>query len=506
MLHFKIFVRLLSGLIMGGALLLVTSCAGRVSPDEVRPDHPSIFPDYVGVTIPVGIAPLNFRMDSLTSGVEVEVVSSGGETLLVKGTDHIVFPETDWRDMVEQSTGDSLMLTVTALKDGRWVQYAPFAVHVSAHPIDATLVYRLIAPGYEVYSQMGIYQRQLASFKQTALVENTLVPGSCVNCHSFRQTAPGQMSLHMRGEIGGTIVKNGVEMQFLNTKTEQTLGNCVYPYWHPGGDYIAYSVNKTQQAFHIQQTKRVEVFDHASDVVVYHLPSNQLVSCDALRNDSVFETFPAFSPDGKWLYYCTAAVQPIPEGLKEIRYNLCRIAFDVQSGTFGQAADTLVDAVAKGKSVSFPRPSYDGRYLMYTLSDYGNFSIWHREADLWMLDLQTGQSRALTELNSDEVESYHSWSSNSRWVVFSSRRIDGLYTRLYLSCMDESGQFSKPFLLPQRHPGQNDALLFSYNVPEFVNGAVQMSPSEVEHLVKGAKTNVGYRNETSGVDLNIESE
>lgn len=88
-----------------------------------------------------------------------------------------------------------------------------------------------------------------------------------------------------------------------------------------------------------------------------------------------------------------------------------------------------------GKSVSFSRPSYDGKYLMFTMSDYGNFSIWHKEADLWLVDLNTGISRSLTEVNSNDVESYHNWSSNSRWFVFSSRRIDGLIPVLLLQLM-----------------------------------------------------------------------
>lgn len=134
----------------------------------------------------------------------------------------------------------------------------------------------------------------------------------------------------------------------------------------------------------------------------------------------------------------------MPEDYKKVRYSLCSIDFDSSRGTFGNKIDTLVSASSLGKSVSFPRPSYDGKYIMYTLSDYGNFSIWHREADLWLLDLKSGESRNITEVNSPETESYHNWSSNSHWFVFSSRRDDGLYTRLYLASIDDNGNVSKP--------------------------------------------------------------
>lgn len=93
-------------------------------------------------------------------------------------------------------------------------------------------------------------------------------------------------------------------------------------------------------------------------------------------------------------------------------------------------------------------PAYrpTGKFLMFTLSAYGNFSIWHKDADLYLAHLHTNQIRPLSALNSNDVESYHSWSSNSHWVVFSSRRTDGLYTRPFIAYIDEEGKAHKPFL------------------------------------------------------------
>ena len=168
-------------------------------------------------------------------------------------------------------------------------------LYISQVPVNDYLVYRLIAPGYEVYSKMGIYQRDLTSFRQTSLLENTLVPGNCMNCHSFSRNRPENMSLHIRGALGGTIMKTGDEIEMLNTKTEETQGNCVYPYWHPSGAYVVYSVNQTIQAFHAIRDHRVEVIDLASDIVVYHPESKQLLTSDLLQTDA-FETFPPFLP------------------------------------------------------------------------------------------------------------------------------------------------------------------------------------------------------------------
>ena len=146
--------------------------------------------------------------------------------------------------------------------------------------------------------------------------------------------------------------------------------------------------------------------------------------------------------------------------------------------------DTLYKAREAGRSVKFPRVSPDGKRLLYTVSDYGNFSIWHKDADLHMLDLSTGAIDSLPEVNSPDVESYHSWSGNSRWFVFSSRRDDGLFTRPYLVHVDERGQCGKPFLLPQASPDYYECSLFSFNVPEFIHTPVIISK---ERLVEASR-------------------
>ena len=279
------------------------------------------------------------------------------------------------------------------------------------------------------------------------------------------------MSLHIRGPHGATLLRKDYgSVTAYNTKTPETLGLCVYPYWHPSGRYIAYSTNTTRQLFHSAHRNRIEVFDEASDLQVYDVEKNELLLSSLLKQDSVYETYPVFSADGRSLYFCAA--RALSEGslqLDSISYNLYRIDFDPATGTFGNRIDVIVDAAAMHKSVSFPRPSYDGRFLCYTLSDYGQFSIWHHEADLYLLDLATGESRPMTEANSDDTESFHNWSTNSRWLVLSSRRDDGLYTRPYFCHVDASGQVSKAFMLPQRNPRRFYCDRFlSFNVPDFI--------------------------------------
>ena len=474
-------------------LLALSACNGKVVPTEVLKEKPTLFPDYVGVTIPATIAPLNFMVVAEYTAIDAIIEGRNKEVIHLQDAKEICIPINKWAKILSDSKGDSLRITVSIKQHGKWKQFAPFPMYVSEVPIDYGLVYRLIAPGYEVYSKMGIYQRNLSNFDQSPIIENTLIPGSCVNCHSFRQSKPKDMSFHIRGKKGGTVLLTDGKMSLLNTKTDKTISNFVYPFWHPSGNYIAYSVNNTHQVFHEAQGKRVEVGDSNSDVVVYDIKNNQAISCKLLMQDSIFETFPSFSADGRTLYFCSARHKKMPAEFNEVRYNLCSISFNRDNGTFGDRIDTVFNAAALHKSVTFPRSSPDGKYIMFTLIDYGNFSIWHKEADLYLLDLKTGNSRRIDEVNSDDTESYHSWSSNSRWFVFSSRRLDGLYTRPFIASMDENGKAGKPFLLPQKDLEYYDRLLFSFNIPEFINGKVDVNISELEKLLESPIKKVTFK-------------
>ena len=468
--------------------LLLAACTEAVSDAKQENALPRIYPDYLGVTIPVNIAPLNFGMtDEKALLVDAVVSDRHGHNLHSQGKESVDFDLDDWHTLLDQNRGDSLSVTVSAKYDDGWHTYSPFSIYISPDSIDYGICYRLIEPGYEVWSKMGIYERDLSSFDERALIENTQFEG-CVNCHSFNRGNPADMSLHIRGPHGATLLRHSLtnnQFTAYNTKTDQTLGLCVYPYWHPSGRYIAYSTNNTRQVFHTAHQNRVEVFDTASDLQVYDVEKNELLLSPLLKQDSVYETFPVFSADGRSLYFCAA--RALPEGsheLDSIRYNLCRIDFDPATGNYGNRIDTIINAEVQHHSVSFPRPSYDGRFLCYTLSDYGQFSIWHHEADLYLLDLSTGESHPMMGANSDDTESFHNWSTNSRWLVLSSRRDDGLFTRPYFCHVDANGRVSKAFMLPQRNPRRfYRERFFSFNVPDFIIAPTHFDDRQATRLI-----------------------
>ena len=457
--------------------ILWVACTHSVTePQSATPLNrlPDIFPDYVDVTIPPQIAPLRFMLRHAPEEAIV-CISHEKEKMVCQasGKEGFLMDEKQWNHLVQSAIGKALEIKVYEQKEGVWQVYDSFHWYVSGDSIDPYLVYRLIEPGYELWNQMGIYQRRLTDFKESPIITNDLTGHNCMNCHSFPNQNPQQMTLHMRGPRGGTYLFQSGQITKLSGKINEQIPSLVYPSWHPSGDFVAFSTNQTRQAFHMNDRNRIEVFDYTSDLLVYDVQRNEVITTPQLFSDQAFETFPHFSPDGKTLYFCTAEAQKMPEDFQKVRYNLCSISFNPETRTFGNQVDTLFNGKQVAKSVSFPRVSPDGKFLVFTLSDYGNFSIWHKEADLFLANLQEGTIIPLEAANSNDVESYHSWSSNSRWLVFSSRRVDGLYTHPHLIHIDAEGKAGKPFILPQPNASYYTSFMKSFNIPEFVKGPVE---------------------------------
>ena len=459
-------------------------CKGNIKTAESTGMLPEIFPDYVDVTIPVNIAPLNFGLQDGSDRLEIHFMRDGQVLLKCKGNNHISIPLKAWHRMLHDVAGSDVQALVYARKSGRWHVYQPFNIHVANDSIDPYIAYRLLDPAYEIWDKMGIYQRKLSNFEESAIILNSLTNRSCVNCHSFHNYDPDRMMFHSRGEkSGGTFLFAGGKQQRINTKTKSASSAGSYPVWHPSGDYIAFSTNTTRQSFHALPGQKIQVYDLDSNLAVWDVKNGLMLRDRRFTTKETWENFPEWSPDGRWLYYTFAGEKSMPFESKQLIYGLCRVDFDAETGRFGEKIDTIVHP-ASGKSVSFPRLSPDGNYLLYNVTDYAT-SIWHSNADLEMMDLRDGKEVDIRSVNSNETESYHAWSSNGRWIVFSSRRMDGWYARLFFAYFDESGKMHKPFLLPQKDPMYNTKLLMAYNVPEFIKGKVTLNSYDISRTLNG---------------------
>lgn len=439
-------------------------------------EYPEIFPNYTFVTIPADIAPLNFRIKE-ANAIKAEFTTETGTPLLtISGKSEVDIPLGKWKQMIKNFMGETLHVTVSVWNKEypQGIAYKPFEISISRDSIDPYIVYRLIDPGYEPWNQMGIYQRELSSFKEKTIVDNHTNILKCINCHSSCNNSPEMFLFHERSKEGGTIiVKNGT-IQKIDLKKMGKHQQGVYPAWHPDGRWILFSSNTTMQSFFNEGKKALEVYDGGSDLLLYDSDKQQVITDNRFNQSNSWETFPTWSPDGKELYFCSATPEEnIPVKCTNVKYAILRVSFSADNGTFGQQIDTLYNPFIRHGSASHPRVSPDGRYLLYSEAAYGTFPIWHPETELRIIDLKEGTELNTNILNSLESESFHSWSSNGRWILFASRRMDGRHTRLYIAHFGKDGQIGKPFLLPQKNPEDNWTRIQSYNVPDFVKGEIE---------------------------------
>ncbi|MFZ2338708.1 MAG: hypothetical protein WAW07_03170 [Bacteroidales bacterium] len=464
-------------------ILAFSSCSGNRTDIEMVDSFPEISPDYVNVTIPPNIAPLNFMMKGAEK-INVIIEGKGGSITPGSSGNKAFISPGKWRILLDESVGDSLSVTVSALEGGIWKEYRPFKWYVTADEIDPFLSYRLIEPGYEVWSRISISQRDLTTYREQKLVDNNLIDDGCVNCHIFSQQDPSRSFFHLRHAKGGTMIQQDGQFRKINTATDSTISAGVYGSWHPSERYLAFSTNVIIPEFHSIRNKRIEVYDTVSDLVVLDLEKNEVITSRAIAEKTSFETFPVFSADGRKLYFCSARALKMPDNYNEARYSLCSVGFDPATGSVGSVVDTLISAERSRRTVSHPKPSPDGRKLMFTSFDYGNFPVWHEEADLHLLDLATGTIDTLPSVNSRRSDSYHSWSSEGRWFVFASKRVDNMYGRPYFAYIGSDGRASKPFVLPQKDPEFYDYFLKSYNIPELSKGPVPFNAHDVERAFR----------------------
>ncbi len=466
----------------------------------------SIYPDYKDIIIPPNIAPLNFLVRTPGEKFVAVLTSSEGKKLSAYAShgSTLQFNAEQWKSLLSVSRGKEIQVQVYTYTEKKWLRFQPFTWHVAKEEIDPFVSYRLIEPGYSYYRQLGLYQRNLTNFQEEVIYENNRTfdyeDNHCINCHNYQNYSTQKMLFHVRTNHSGTILAQGKTIEKINFQHDSIPFGAVYPAWHPTQNWILFSSNKTGQAFHILNEEKVEVIDMASDLLFYD--ANQKEVKYICHTDSLLETFPCWSPAGDKIYYCVGSLYDHqstgtvrPKDFNTLRYNIVSRTFQSSDQSFGEEV-TEINCDSIGISASVPRISPDGRYLLFTAGSYGQFHIWHKSADLYVKDLEADSVYPLQEANSTDADSYHCWSSNGRWIVFSSRRDDGSYTRLYITYFNPKGKASKAFILPQQDPEHNMKRLKSYNVPELTRDQVQISPQQFQQTIYQTKGSpITYKND-----------
>lgn len=449
--------------------------AGEAAPSEA-PRLPRIAPDYLDVVIPPNLAPLNLAIQEPGIEYQLRVSGSRGQPLeLRQSHPHVRFALREWKELLGANRGGTLRWNIAVRNpEGGWIPFAPFESRVAEEEIDRYVLYRRLRPLYSTYKHLGIYQRNLETFEEKPVVRNETIGHGCVNCHTFLQGAPDRFAISFRGRSGTpTLLIDSNRISRIDTK----MG---YLSWHPNGKLLAFADNAITQFFHLAGPANRDIHDAHSDIHTFHVDNRTVEKPAAIAAPDRNENWPCWAADGRHLYYCSAptvAFRDVPN----LRYDLLRIPYDADQNRWGKP-ETLFSAAERRLSAHQPRESPDGRHLVFTVSESGSFPLFRPDSDLFLLRLDTRELEPLP-INSSQADTWHCWSSNGRWLVFGSRRFDGVFARLLITHVDPAARFSKPLLLPQEDPTYYDTCLDNFNAPELVRGPVQVSEEELARAV-----------------------
>jgi tetratricopeptide (TPR) repeat protein len=201
----------------------------------------------------------------------------------------------------------------------------------------------------------------------------------------------------------------------------------------------------------------------------YSKDSGKLQVLPGADDPKYVQTSAFWSPDGKYLVYSRGpAKDPYETGHPramyandpnetQMQYDLYRIPFN---GGKGGAAERVVGASENGMSNNFPKVSPDGKWIVFVRNKNG--LLMRPDSHLYIVPFEGGKERMLS-CNLKVMNSWHSWSPNGRWLVFSSKS-PSLYTQMYLTHIDENGN-DTPAILIENATEANRAV----NIPEFMN-------------------------------------
>jgi hypothetical protein len=452
---------------------------------------PQLFPDYAAITLPPNLAPANFAIREEGDRFRVRIYGDAGEEIVLRlSGKNVCIPEKKWRNLLRENKGGKLSIAVASERDGRWYQYQTIENEISADAIDPYLYYRDVVPTNSLWNKMAMRRRNMESFREEKLIDNYRIGHNCMNCHTFNRNNAREFLFHVRGTNGGTVLYRDGKL----SKIDFPFAQAAYGNWRPDGKLVAFAVNEIKQNYYLSGygDKMKEVFDLQSDVVLYHTESNTILSFPQIAS-AERENLPAWSADGQTLYYVSAPPYRDNMANEEMLYSLMNVSYDMQNNRMGKP-EQLLSPDEAGGSVSFPTPSPDGRYMFFCVADFGYFPVNNKSADLYIMDLATGAYRK-PDINSDESESYVSWSSNSRWIVFSSRRLDGMTSKPFLCHVSPEGILSKPFILPQEDPDYYRTDHRNFSRPELIRNRVDIGFRKLRKAIYSTPATAAYQTE-----------
>jgi Flp pilus assembly protein TadD len=474
------------------------------------PGHPLIDYPADGTVFPPDIAAPAFRWTSADANVvvwHVEVsFDDGGPALEAKASAPPWTPtEEQWQVIRSRSVAGAATVTISGTRrDGTKARLAGVSIRTAREPVGAPLFYREVPLPFSeaVKDPSRIRWRfgPVSSTTQPPVVLEKLPV--CGNCHSF--SADGrQFGMDVDyANNKASYVLSPVEPEtvldpskiitwsdYRPDANEPTFG--LLSQISPDGRHVVSTVKDRSVFVPKPDLEFSQLFFPIKGIlVVYDRQEKRFFPLPGADDPQYVQSNPAWSPDGRHIVFARAKAYQLKkladssaalltakecaeflEGGKTFLFDLYRIAFN---GGKGGKAVPLAGASGNGMSNYFPKYSPDGRWIVFCKA--ASFMLLQPDSELWIMPAEGGAARRL-ECNARRMNSWHTWSPNSRWLAFTSKA-NGPYSRIFLTHIDETGHSSPPVELAHFTAADRAA-----NIPEFVNAPPAALNKIVEQFV-----------------------
>jgi tetratricopeptide (TPR) repeat protein len=418
-----------------------------------------------------------------------------------------------WEAMKKRSVEAPARVAITGLAPGGAVSRGEVGLRTSRDPVGAPIFYRdvplmpsagekgLISPLATAKVPLIAWRLRNVSDARSRLLLTGM--HTCANCHSFSRDGK---TLGM--DLDGPKNDKGL-YALVDVKPQTTIRNEDVVAWStfrsnlgnqlrvgfmsqvsPDGRHVVTTIRPRETGvpteailplskrqllplYYVANFPRYEflqVFYPVGGILVwYDRTTGKLQPLPGADDPRHVQANATWSPDGRYLVFARAEAQdPSPPRRPratfandpnevQIQYDLCRIPFN---GGAGGVAEPVRGASRNGMSNSFPKISPDGRFIVFVQARNG--LLMRPDSRLYIVPAEGGEAR-LMRANTSRMNSWHSFSPNGRWLVFSSKSRSP-YTQMFLTHVDEDGNDS-PAILIENSTAANRAV----NIPEFVN-------------------------------------
>jgi tetratricopeptide (TPR) repeat protein len=398
--------------------------------------------------------------------------------------------EEDWAEIKRRSVArDAEVAVVGVGPRSEAASAASVRIRTSTDPVGDSIFYREVPlPFITAVQDPSRIRWRFGSIDSEAgppiVLENLPV---CGNCHSFaRDGSVLGLDVDYGNDKGGYAILPVSQQMVMNDEKiitwsdyerddgELTFG--LLSQVSPDGRYVISTV-KDRAVF--VATPGIEFsqlfFPIKGILVVYDVEARTYKPLPGADDPAYVQSNPTWSPDGKWIVFARAKAyregkiadaqailldeKDVPEFIedkKPFKFDLYRVRFN--EGRGGKA-EPIEGASHNGKSNFFAKFSPDGKWIVFCKAE--NYMLLMPDSELYVIPAEGGEAQRL-RANTPLMNSWHSFSSNGRWLVFSSKAYTP-YTQLFLTHIDEDGRSTPPVVLERFTESDRAA-----NIPEFV--------------------------------------